>query len=260
MQRLQSEAQQLRQSLIDRTKEFEELREQGISLYLDSNPCNLINSKSPQLIPSSPFDHVRIDMSTVEENKQLKVKLDILSSTNQSEKSRLELRLNDLIHNHNSEIAEMQYTYTTLQSSIDNYNREINQLKLQLFKKDNDLEQAMTKLRDIEDSYRDVIKQKEGALGEKESIAKKLIEMSGREETLQEEIRKLAELENNQATVASKTEEELQQERERQKQKEKEVRELETQLTEARTETELLKKELENNSEQDKKVLLTVWI
>ncbi len=78
LEKLHLEIEELRRRLLDRTKEFERIREQGAS--------------------------------TSEENKQLKQKLLLLSQLNQDEIKNLETQMNDVIHSQHSSLAEMRYS------------------------------------------------------------------------------------------------------------------------------------------------------
>lgn len=171
LQQLYTEIEELRQRLIIRTKEFEMIKQQGAT--------------------------------TVEENKQLKAKLELLSAINRKEISELESQMKEVIHSHNSELVEMTYKYASLQAGLEEYQKQIRDLKIELVHKEDEKEDLLKK--NIE--YQQKI---ELLTYDKKKIEKELFELKEIIKNLEEKNKIFTEEKNNLQNLLNKERENYQ--------------------------------------------------
>lgn len=118
LEKMYLELSQVREKLVERTREFQILKSR--------------------------------EMHITEENNLLKQKMDVLSKINQMEIEKMENQLNDIILSQQGHLTETKLAYFQLQTEIDSYRMETNRLKIQLLSSEDEKESLSQSIQKME--------------------------------------------------------------------------------------------------------------
>lgn len=118
VEKLCLEVDALRQTLVERTRECEKLKDN--------------------------------DASVAEENETLRQKMNVLERINRMEIEQLETQLNEVIFGLQKELAETRLEFYRLQTILDDYRTEINRLKLKLLAGEDEKDKMAKMIQEME--------------------------------------------------------------------------------------------------------------
>jgi hypothetical protein len=214
--KLYLEIEELRRRLVERTKQFEKLKQ--------------------------------VDYLNEAENLKLRKQLDMIEKLNSEDITHLEHQMEDVIHSHTTKFMDMKFSYAQLREDVEAHKKRINELQLDLFREEDEKEKLAAHVKEYEQKM-------EFLESENQIYRDNNDRLSGELQKIQSEFKKIrrsstsSELEAELAQMKKKTE----QQEEIRKKLEKEVKDLKSELSKKDQEIEALQGQNEELAQKAKK-------
>lgn len=159
LQQLYSEIDELKKRLMDRTKEFEMIKAVGVN--------------------------------TLEQNKLLKEKLDVLNKVNEEEIQNLEAQLEDVVHHQKTELYQVKLECMNLQSNLDVERKQQLELKLKLLREKDEREDLQGALHNSKEELAKVKEELTASNQEKAELEEQVKALTDKEKSLSSQLASL---------------------------------------------------------------------